>query len=51
MTAAAESELEREPEWVCCPGCGTLVFDKRYELAADFNTPRANGFVGVRWNY
>ncbi len=31
MTAAAESELEREPEWVCCPGCGTLVFDKRYE--------------------
>lgn len=27
------------------------ALDKRYELAADFNTPRANGFVGVRWNY
>ncbi|HEV1999251.1 MAG TPA: TonB-dependent receptor, partial [Xanthobacteraceae bacterium] len=27
------------------------VLDKRYELAADFNTPRANAFVGVRWLY
>jgi vitamin B12 transporter len=27
------------------------VLDKRYELAADFNTPRASAFVGVRWMY
>lgn len=27
------------------------VFDKHYELAADFNTPGANAFVGVRWLY
>ena len=27
------------------------ALDKRYELAADFNTPRANAFVGVRWLY
>lgn len=27
------------------------VLDKRYELAADFNTPRANAFVGLRWMY
>jgi len=25
------------------------VFDKSYELAADYNTPRANVFVGVRY--
>ncbi len=27
------------------------ALDKRYELAADFNTSRASGFVGVRWTY
>ncbi|MDQ6924053.1 MAG: TonB-dependent receptor [Pseudomonadota bacterium] len=27
------------------------VLHKRYELAADFNTPRINAFVGVRWLY
>ncbi|MDQ6916319.1 MAG: TonB-dependent receptor [Pseudomonadota bacterium] len=27
------------------------ALDKRYELAADFNSPRANGFVGIRWVY
>jgi vitamin B12 transporter len=27
------------------------ALDKRYELAADFNTARANGFVGIRWTY
>jgi vitamin B12 transporter len=27
------------------------VFDKHYELAADFNTAGANAFVGVRWMY
>jgi vitamin B12 transporter len=25
------------------------LFDKRYEVVADYNTPRANGFVGVRY--
>ncbi|HUH91983.1 MAG TPA: TonB-dependent receptor [Casimicrobiaceae bacterium] len=25
------------------------LFDKRYELVADYNTPRANAFVGVRF--
>ncbi|MGE5143245.1 MAG: hypothetical protein ACM3OA_07400, partial [Acidobacteriota bacterium] len=25
------------------------VFDKRYELVADYNTPRANLFAGVRF--
>jgi vitamin B12 transporter len=27
------------------------ILDKHYELAADFNTPGANVFVGVRWLY
>ena len=27
------------------------VLDKHYELAADFNTARANAFVGLRWMY
>jgi vitamin B12 transporter len=27
------------------------AFDKRYELAADYNTPRANAFAGVRYRY
>jgi len=27
------------------------VLDKRYELAADYNTPRANAFAGVRYRY
>ena len=27
------------------------AFDKRYELAADYNTARASGFVGVRYAY
>jgi vitamin B12 transporter len=27
------------------------AFDRRYELAADYNTPRANAFVAVRYRY
>lgn len=27
------------------------ALDKRYELAADYRTAGANGFVGVRWRY
>jgi vitamin B12 transporter len=30
---------------------GTNVLDKRYELAADYNTPRASIFAGARYRY
>jgi vitamin B12 transporter len=30
---------------------GTNVLDKRYELAADYNTPRAGIFAGARYRY
>ncbi len=48
LNLTAEYQFGRQ--WILLARIDNAL-DKRYELAADFNTPRANGFVGVRWTY
>jgi vitamin B12 transporter len=44
------AEYELAPHWALFAVAGN-VFDKHYELAADFNTIGANLFAGVRYRY
>ena len=44
------AEYELAPHWALFAVAGN-VFDKHYELAADFNTIGANLFAGVRFRY
>ncbi len=44
------AEYQMAPHWALFAVAGN-VFDKHYELAADFNTIAANLFAGVRYRY
>ena len=44
------AEWPFETRWTAFARLGN-VFDKRYELAADYRTPGANVFAGIKWRY
>ena len=44
------AEWPFEPHWTAFARLGNLL-DKRYELAADYRTPGANVFAGIKWLY
>ena len=44
------AEYALAPHWALFAVAGN-VFNKHYELAADFNTMGANLFAGVRYRY
>ena len=44
------AEYELAPRWIVFAIFGN-AFNKSYELAADYNTPGANIFAGIRYRY
>jgi vitamin B12 transporter len=44
------AEYALAPHWALF-AVGGNVFNKQYQLAADYNTPGANLFAGVRYRY